>query len=168
MAIGDRIKRMRNFRKMTMKELGMAVGFDESSADVRIAQYENNSRAPKEELLRKIAKALNVNYRNLYEPAPRSLEDIMYTLFELEEHHPSMRLLDVVDNTDEDFPEERISICFRNRTFESFLKEWQLRRRQLDSGEITKEEYIEWKANWPQTADDCGKFEPSIPWRKNK
>ena len=48
MAVGDRIKRIRNFRKMTMKELGMAVGFDENSADVRIAQYENNSRKPKE------------------------------------------------------------------------------------------------------------------------
>ena len=47
MAVGDRIKRIRNFRKMTMKELGMAVGFDENSADVRIAQYENNSRKPK-------------------------------------------------------------------------------------------------------------------------
>ena len=32
MAVGDRIKRIRNFRKMTMKELGMAVGFDENSA----------------------------------------------------------------------------------------------------------------------------------------
>ena len=37
MAVGDRIKRVRNFRGMTMKELGMAVGFDEKSADVRIA-----------------------------------------------------------------------------------------------------------------------------------
>ena len=31
---------------MTMKELGMAVGFDENKADVRIAQYENNSASP--------------------------------------------------------------------------------------------------------------------------
>ena len=65
MAVGDRIKRIRNFRKMTMKELGMAVGFDENSADVRIAQYENNSRKPKEELLRKIAGALDVSYESL-------------------------------------------------------------------------------------------------------
>ena len=65
MAVGDRIKRLRNFRKMTMKELGTAVGFDENSADVRIAQYENNSRKPKEELLRKIASALDVSYESL-------------------------------------------------------------------------------------------------------
>ena len=29
MAVGDRIKRVRNFRGMTQKELGIAVGFDE-------------------------------------------------------------------------------------------------------------------------------------------
>ena len=68
MAVGDRIKRVRNFRKMTMKELGMAVGFDENTADVRIAQYENNSRKPKDELLKKIAAALDVNWRSLYDP----------------------------------------------------------------------------------------------------
>ena len=37
MAVGDRIKRVRNFRGMTMKELGMAVGFDEKSADALLS-----------------------------------------------------------------------------------------------------------------------------------
>ena len=69
MAVGDRIKRVRNFRKMTMKELGMAVGFDENSADVRIAQYENNSRKPKDELLKKIAAALDVSCEYLTDAA---------------------------------------------------------------------------------------------------
>lgn len=166
MAVGDRIKRARNFRKMTMKELGMAVGFDEKSADVRIAQYENNSRTPKEELLRKIAKALDVNYRSLYEPTLYAAEDIMYTLFELDEHYPSMRVLDVTDETDADFAEKRVAVCFRNKLLEGFLREWQLRRRQLADGEISKEEYTEWKLNWPETADDCGKFEPVKAWKK--
>ena len=71
MAVGDRIKRVRNFRGMTMKELGMAVGFDEKSADVRIAQYENNSRKPKEELMRKIAVALDVSVAYLEDPTMR-------------------------------------------------------------------------------------------------
>ena len=54
MAVGDRIKRARNLRGMTQKELGIAIGFEEKSADIRIAQYESNTRTPKEELLRKI------------------------------------------------------------------------------------------------------------------
>ena len=45
--MGDKIHRIRDFRGMTQKQLGMAVGFDEKSADVRIAQYESGTRTPK-------------------------------------------------------------------------------------------------------------------------
>ena len=33
MAVGDRIKRARNLRGMTQKELGIAIGFEEKSAE---------------------------------------------------------------------------------------------------------------------------------------
>ena len=99
MAVGDRIKRARNLRGMTQKELGIAIGFEEKSADIRIAQYESNTRTPKEELLRKIAEVLDVNYRSLYEPTLYAAEDVMYTLFELDEHYPGTRLYEVTDTT---------------------------------------------------------------------
>ena len=102
MAVGDRIKRARNLRGMTQKELGIAIGFEEKSADIRIAQYESNTRTPKEELLRKIAEVLDVNYRSLYEPTLYAAEDVMYTLFELDEHYPGTRLYEVTDTTDPD------------------------------------------------------------------
>ena len=121
MAVGDRIKRVRNFRKMTMKELGMAVGFDENTADVRIAQYENNSRKPKDELLKKIAAALDVNWRSLYDPVDYAAEDIMFSLFELEEQRIGLRLLDVVDDTDPDFPEKRVGVAFNYPLLDRFL-----------------------------------------------
>ena len=105
MAVGDRIKRARNLRGMTQKELGIAIGFEEKSADIRIAQYESNTRTPKEELLRKIAEVLDVNYRSLYEPTLYAAEDVMYTLFELDEHYSGTRLYEVTDTTDPDFPE---------------------------------------------------------------
>ena len=44
MAIGERIHFFRTMRGMTQKYLGMALGFPEKSADVRLAQYENGSR----------------------------------------------------------------------------------------------------------------------------
>lgn len=168
MAMGDRIKRVRNFRKMTMKELGMAVGFDESSADVRIAQYENNSRKPKEALLRKIAAALDVNWRSLYDPVDYAAEDIMFALFELEEHPIGLHLLDVIDDTDPEFPEERVAVTFNYHTLNGFMKEWLLRNQELRAGEITREEYTEWKLNWPATANDCGRFKRDREWRKNE
>ena len=46
MAIGERIHFFRILRGMTQKYLGMALGFPEKSADVRLAQYETGSRTP--------------------------------------------------------------------------------------------------------------------------
>lgn len=41
-----RLKYFRKRRNLTQKELGMMIGFSESSADVRIAQYELGSENP--------------------------------------------------------------------------------------------------------------------------
>ena len=46
MSVGDRIKRVRNFRGLTQRELGIRAGFDESTADVRINQCEAGLRSP--------------------------------------------------------------------------------------------------------------------------
>ena len=168
MAVGDRIKLARNFRKMTMKELGLAVGFDENSADVRIAQYENNSRKPKEPLLRKLAEVLDVNYDSLCEPTPDHAAGIMQWLLALDDHKPGMHLVETIDNSDPEFPEKRVGICFDYTLLDDFLKEWMLRKQQLQNKEITSEEYQEWKLNWPYTADDCGKTKASKEWRKKE
>ena len=78
----------------------------------------------------------------------------------------SCRLYEVTDTTDPDFPEKHMAVSFRYHLLDDFLKEWQLRKKQLREGEITKEEYLEWKLNWPQTADGCGRYEPKKKWRK--
>ena len=168
MAIGDRIKRIRNLRGLTQKELGLVIGFDEKTADVRVAQYESGTRTPKEDMLQKIVAALGVNYRSIYEPTLYSAEDIMYNLFELDEHYAGTSLYEVEDNSDPDYPEKHMAVCFNARILDDFLKEWQLRKQELAAEKITKEEYMEWKINWPDTADDCGKYEPSKKWRKGK
>ena len=87
-------------------------------------------------------------------------------LLELDEHYPCTRLYEVTDTTDPDLPEKHMAVSFRYRLLDDFLKEWQLRKKQLREGEITKEEYLEWKLNWPQTADGCGRYEPKKKWRK--
>ena len=164
MAIGDRIKRIRNFRGLTQKEFGKLIGFDEKTADIRVAQYESGTRTPKEELLQKMAEVLDVNYRSLYEPALYAVEDIMYTLFELDEHYTTI----VHDVSDEEYPESKhLAVQFKSNLLDSFLKEWQQRKKDLADGVISKAEYTEWKLNWPATADDCGKHKPTKEWRDN-
>ncbi len=163
MAVGDRIKRARIFRSMSQAELGIALGFDEKSANIRIAQYENNSRRPKENLLRKIAEVLDVNYRSLYEPSLYAAEDVMYTLFELDEHY-TLKLHEV--KSDDSYHSKHMAISFNHKLLDEFLEEWKLRKEELSSGKITEDEYREWKFNWPQTTDDCGKHIPEKNWKK--
>lgn len=47
MTQGQRIRFVREFRHMTQKELGLACGFPEASADVRIRQYESDQNHPR-------------------------------------------------------------------------------------------------------------------------
>ena len=41
MILGERIKRIRTFRRLTQRELGLKLGYEERNADVRVAQYES-------------------------------------------------------------------------------------------------------------------------------
>mgnify|MGYP005764276579 CR=1 FL=1 len=65
---GEKLRYLRRKNNLTQKELGMAVGFSENTADVRIAQYETNARMPREELLRKLAQVLGVQKEILTVP----------------------------------------------------------------------------------------------------
>ena len=66
MSTGENIKRIRNIRGMTQKELGIAVGIGEESAGPRMAQYETGKRTPKEKMLNKIAEVLNMSALELF------------------------------------------------------------------------------------------------------
>ena len=44
MAIGERIRYIRNLKGMTQKWLGMAIGVDEKTANLRVAQYESGTK----------------------------------------------------------------------------------------------------------------------------
>ena len=82
MTIGEKIKNARNLRGLTQKELGMKLGFDEKSADVRIAQYESGTRTPKSELLSEIASILDVNINSLINPSLENAETFIHLLNE--------------------------------------------------------------------------------------
>lgn len=68
MSTGENIKRIRKFRGMTQKELGIAIGIGEESASPRMAQYETDNRTPRKEMLNKMAVVLDVDPRNISIP----------------------------------------------------------------------------------------------------
>ena len=63
MAIGKRIRFFRNRKGMTQKQLGEMLGFLGRTSDVRIAQYESESRTPKSDLVKEMAQIFDVSPR---------------------------------------------------------------------------------------------------------
>jgi hypothetical protein len=106
-----------------------------------------------------------VNYDYLCESPGDAAMDIMFSLFDLDDHN-RIYLHEIIDETDPEFPEKVIAVNFHYHLLNDFLKEWQQRKKDLADETISKAEYMEWKLNWPYTADDCGKFEPKKQWRK--
>ena len=90
MTIGERIKKIRVFRKMTMDELGGALGFEGKNMSVRISQHETGARIPGEDMILKLADALHCNYKAISDYSLGAAEDIIETLFWLEESATSL------------------------------------------------------------------------------
>lgn len=144
MTTGEKIKKIRLVRGMTQKELGEKVGL----TDVRIRQYELNNRTPKEDLLRKIAEVLEVNYYVLCEPRWSSMEELVFALFEMEEQN-RLRLQLLTDNS-ENGQQKEVGIVFEEEKLQEFLKEWLIKKEKLQEGKMEEKEYEEWKRKWSQ------------------
>ena len=185
MTVGEKIKKIRTFRGLTQRELGLKLGYEERNADVRVAQYESGYRVPKKDTLMEIARILNVNYINFIIEAPGCAEDIMQTFFWLDEdNRNTFHLFQLVRNpgkigasddtavryndTDDWPAQPPVGIYFNYGLVDEFMREWLLRQQELHAGEITREEYFEWKLNWPCTCDDSKRFDSYVPWRKEK
>lgn len=143
MHMGNRIRFFRRRAGMTQKELGLNVGFLPVSADVRIAQYESGSRKPKAELLASIAKTLGVAPAALTVPDIDSSAGLMQALFALEDQY-GITIEENAAGTD-----FRLNIPYPGFTpFGLDLSFWAEQRKRLDLGEITQEEYDDWRYNF--------------------
>ena len=144
MAIGERIRRIRNMRGMTLKYLGEAVGFPANNADVRMAQYEKGTRSPKSDLTKQIADVLAVAPEALDVPNIENYLGVMHTLFALEDNY-GLRIDKLNDEVcirlDKDNGTEYLTML-------NMFREWQTKAEQLRSGEITEEEYNNWRYNY--------------------
>ena len=85
MAIGERIHYFRLLRGFTQKYLGKLLGFSDSQADVRIAQYEKGARSPKEKYLNALAQIFEVSPHALNVPDIDTDIGLMHTFFTLED-----------------------------------------------------------------------------------
>lgn len=77
---GQTIKFCRKTASLTQKELGLLLGFPESNAEIRVAQYEANARFPRDEMTERIAQILNVSKYAISKP---NLENELATIHAL-------------------------------------------------------------------------------------
>ena len=80
-----KIKHLRNKNYLTQKQLGLALGFSENCADIRIAQYESGERMPREDILRKMAKIFNVPLEILIVPVLSEPREYLVEAFWVQE-----------------------------------------------------------------------------------
>ena len=68
----------------------------------------------------------------------------MFTLFDLDEHYR----ITIHDVSDEEYPyETHKAVQFNYFLLDKFFEEWELRKKELAEGIISKSEYMEWKLN---------------------
>ncbi|ENY94061.1 hypothetical protein HMPREF1093_03077 [Hungatella hathewayi 12489931] len=146
MAIGQRIKFFRNRKGMTQKQLGEILGFLGKTSDVRMAQYESEARVPKIDLVKEMAGIFDVSTHALTVPNIDTYIGLMHTLFTLEDVY-GLRISEIDGE-----------LCLRldksNRdnytSLFNMFQAWQQMSAKLEQGEITKEEYDQWRYKYPE------------------
>lgn len=155
MAIGKRIRFFRNRKGMTQKQLGELLGFLGKTSDVRMAQYESESRTPKQDLVKEMAHLLDVSPRAITVPEIDSYIGLMHTLFALEDMY-GLKIGEIDGE-----------VCLRldkstgttYTTMFNMFHAWQEQAARLEQGEITEEKYDQWRYKYPE-------LDTSKQWRK--
>ena len=148
MTLGNQIRKYRQLRGLTQKELGLMVGFSESTADSRIRKYECDAMAPKTAIRQKLADALDVDLPALPDLDISSHEDVIQALFQLED-----RFGMEIEKKD-----GRIYFSFRddndeNRTLNAFMNFWGDQKKIFlpdpqNATEEQRKDYELWKAHF--------------------
>ena len=158
-SIGGKIKKYRELRGWSQKELGIRCGFSASTADVRIAQYEKNRKIPREKILKDIALALGLDEYALFDADLLPYHTMYHALFDIEDFHG----LHPVKKPDGYYLEFSGATLLNPQgvlksDYRSFLEEWyEARQKCMTTGTDTAEErearlkaYALWRGEYPQ------------------
>ena len=130
---------------MTQRELGLKAGFGERSADIRIAQYESDVRTLKKDILENIAHALEVSPMALDVPEIDNYYGLLHTLFTIEDRYGlNITKADGQPAITLDIDSPAFSTMF------NMLSLWGEESDKLKDGVITKEDYDDWRYNYPE------------------
>ena len=136
MISGQKLKKLRLLRDLTQKELAIKAGL----TDAAIRNYELGNRSPTIEQMRKIAQALDCDISALTDHEPNSIHEFIHIIFDYEKEMKFRPLID----------EATSSLLSQDMNFNDFLVEWDEMRKKHYNGEITDEEFEDWKLSYPK------------------
>ncbi len=145
MAFGERIRKFRNAIGMTQQELGAKLGFSERTAIIRVGQYENENRKPKQDMINNMANIFDVASDAITVPEIDSYIGLMHTLFALEDRYGlTVTMLDGQVCLKQDINHPNY-----DRSLAEDLRDWCDKKTKLTSGSILASEYDHWRYNFP-------------------
>lgn len=151
MDVASRIKQLRKLKGLTQQELGLALGYSENTAGIRIAQYESGSRKPSASAKNQLSKILEVSPNALAVPNVNSFDEIVHILFVIEDEcgFDAKTICSVCDHfiewlSNKDSTDEHVL---------EFLIEWAHVSNLLSLGAISKKEYDQWRFNYSFAPD---------------
>ncbi len=131
--MGRRIRDLRQRRGLTQRELAELSGLSESA----LRSYELGDRFPKERHLDRIARALRVRPEVFEDHDITNVDQVIHALFNLEEQ------FGLVPNGEGE--PAGLTVEMTSVDLTKALRDWGRRREQLDAGEMTLDEYRDWK-----------------------
>lgn len=140
--LGRKILELRQRRHLTQRQLAEAAGLSESA----LRSYELGDRNPKERHLERIAQALGVRPEAFVNREAMTNLQAIHLLFSMEEQ------FGIVPT---DGGASGYTLDANNPAIKKALRDWSKKRAELESGEMTREKYEDWKDTYnPSTMLD--------------
>ncbi|CDI50611.1 helix-turn-helix domain-containing protein [Clostridium tetani] len=136
MISGEKLKKLRLLRELTQKELAIKSDLTDSA----IRNYELGYRSPNKKQLIKIAEALECDVSALIDHTPISIFEFMQILFDYEDNLKIRPLIE----------ESTIGLISHDENFNDFLIEWDEMKKKHYNGEISDDEFEDWKLSYPK------------------
>lgn len=137
MSTGGKIKYYRKLRGMYQGELAEKVGLTEGA----IRHYESGARTPKPSQVDDIARALDVSPLALKDYGVESAKDLLALLLQLEDEFGIVPSDDGSSLTIDPKAPNAPKLA-------QMMKAWAGKRKELVSGELSENEYEEWKSRF--------------------
>ena len=148
MTVGEKIRYYRELNGFSKRELGLRAGFSFSTASVRISQYESEQTIPREEILAKIATALNVDLSALANINISNEAELLHVFFELENKYNLK-----IDKVDKEYTLRFEDLKEWHLRLQMYFEAWLNKQKQLDCGMCSKKEYDLWRGKFPNVEE---------------